>query len=490
MARTNVRRKRTQAETAAPATHEGGVAMRQSAELELTRTVSSCLLYENTFYESGPQIAERIAKLCQDVPAETIADLAVRAREELYLRHAPLWLTVNLAKLHQGKLVGDTIARVIRRPDELGEFVSLYYGGDDRRKTGQKLTKQARRGLALAFEKFDAYQLAKYDRAEGVRLRDVMFLTHPRPVIMGTEAAILPGVEKRAYRRGKVLRHLTDQGAVWQKLVAKTLEAPGTWENLLSAGADKKVAFEGLLREKKLGALALIRNLRNMEQAGVNRGLIEEALAGMKRWGILPFQFVAALKAAPAFLKPLEHAMLKAVAEQPKLGGTTALVVDVSGSMNAELSNRGAMNRIDAAAALGILLKAVCEEVYVYTFSDRLVPVAAYDGFALIDAIHQSQDHSGTWLERALETLKTRAEAKKFDRVIVISDEQAHDGIAAAFAKHSYVVNVAPYAPALDTPRNGWVRVNGFSDRIADWIRVEETGVWKVPVSSETEQSH
>ena len=44
-------------------THEGAVAQRVDVKRELRRTVLTCLLWEDTFYEKGNDIAKRIAEL-------------------------------------------------------------------------------------------------------------------------------------------------------------------------------------------------------------------------------------------------------------------------------------------------------------------------------------------------------------------------------------------------------------------------------------------
>jgi hypothetical protein len=426
-------------------THQGGRATAQRPDLELRRAVATCLLWEDTFYERGSGIAARIAALTEQVPAEVIADLAVRAREELYLRHAPLFLARQLARLHRGRLVGDVIARVIQRADELAEFLAIYW-----REGRQPLSAQTKRGLAEAFGRFDAYALAKYNRDGTVKLRDVLFLSHAKP---RDEA----------------------QAALWKRLIDGELEAPDTWEVALSGGADKRETFTRLLRERKLGYLALLRNLRNMEEAGVDAALVREALIGWARRAnrTLPFQFVAAYRTAPAFADALEQAMTKSIALAP-LAGFTALVIDVSGSMDAALSGRSVLTRIDAAAALAILLREISPQVRVFTFSDALEEVPNVRGFGLLDAIHRSQPHKATWLGKALTNLRGKVTP---DRLIVVTDEQAHDGLIPAWAPRAYVVNVAPYQPALDTSQ-GWTRVNGFSERIVDWIRVEESGEW------------
>src|ERR1700733_8538842 len=187
-------------------THEGAPARHLTPELHLRRSVSACLLWEDQFYEDGVAIAGRIAELVPQVEAEKVAALAVEAREKMKLRHAPLLLVREMArhKTHRG-LVADTLARVIQRADELSEFVAIYWAGGR-----QPLSAQVKKGLAAAFCKFDEYALAKYDRAGAVRLRDVLFLSHARPV---DEA----------------------QAALWKRLVDNQLATPDTWEVALSA---------------------------------------------------------------------------------------------------------------------------------------------------------------------------------------------------------------------------------------------------------------
>ena len=161
-----------------PRTHEGAPAKNISAEQALRRTVLSCMLWEGEFYEDGMQIAGRIHELVPKVTAEKVAALAVEARERMKLRHAPLLLVREMARhaTHRG-LVAEILARVIQRADELSEFVAIYWAGGR-----QPLSAQVKKGLAAAFSKFDEYALAKYDRAGAVRLRDVLFLSHARPV--------------------------------------------------------------------------------------------------------------------------------------------------------------------------------------------------------------------------------------------------------------------------------------------------------------------
>ena len=112
----------------APRTHEGAPAKTIGVEAQLRRSVLACLLWENQFYEDGVEIAGRIAELVPKVAAEKVAALAVEAREQMKLRHAPLLLVREMArhKTHRA-LVAETLARVIQRADELAEFVAIYW---------------------------------------------------------------------------------------------------------------------------------------------------------------------------------------------------------------------------------------------------------------------------------------------------------------------------------------------------------------------------
>src|SRR5262245_65754696 len=79
-------------------THEGAAARHISPELQLRRSVLACLLWESQFYEDGVEIAGRIAELVPKVAAEKVAALAIEAREQMKLRHAPLLLVREIAR--------------------------------------------------------------------------------------------------------------------------------------------------------------------------------------------------------------------------------------------------------------------------------------------------------------------------------------------------------------------------------------------------------
>lgn len=433
MARTNVKR-------ASVHTHEGAVAKHINPMQQLRRSVMACMLWESEFYEDGQEIGDRItslvAQLCKEGKAKEVQALAIEARTKMKLRHAPLHICVALARAHA--LRASTLAGVIERADELAEFLAMYWKG------GKKpLSKQVKLGLAWAFRKFDAYALGKYNRDGQVKLRDVLFLVHAKPK---DEA----------------------QAELWKKLAEGTLESPDTWEVALSAGADKKETFERLMAEKKLFALAFLRNLRNMEEAGVPKATIRKYAAGLDIARVLPFRFIAAARAVPGWEDAIEPLMLKAIAEQPKLPGKTVLLVDVSGSMDAPMSAKSDLWRVDAAAGLAILCASVCEEVEIYSFSNQTVKVPNRRGFALADAIRTSQPHSGTMLGQAVSDVRGR-----YDRLIVLTDEQSHDKVSDPVGE-GYMINVASNRHGVGY--GAWTHLDGFSEAVLSYIMQAEQG--------------
>jgi 60 kDa SS-A/Ro ribonucleoprotein len=417
-------------------THEGATAKHINTEQELRRAVMACLLWEDTFYESGEDIAKRIMTLCQKATLDELYRIAVEARTQMNLRHVPLLLVREMAR-HKGikknpSLVSKALSEVIQRADELAEFLSLYWK-DGR----QPLSAQVKKGLAAAFKKFNEYNLAKYDRDGAIKLRDVLFLSHSKP-------------------------ETAEQEELYKRIVNGELQTPDTWEVALSSGADKKETWERLLLEKKLGALAFLRNLRNMDTAKVSDDMIVSYSRAVKTEKILPFRFIAAARIMPRFEPMLEEMMLKQ--EHEKLSGETVLLVDVSGSMNDMLSGKSDMRRIDAACGLAILLREMTSSLRVYTFNSELREVPPRRGFALRDAI--GNPNGSTRLGAATKWLFVNHPSS---RIIVISDEQSEDKVPDPPHGKAYMLNVASYKNGVGY--GAWKHIDGFSETVVKWIQ-------------------
>lgn len=414
-------------------THEGAKAVHIDAEKMLRRSLMSCMLFESEFYEDGKTIADRLAELVPQVAPGKVGMMAIEAREKMKLRHAPLFVVREMARHASHRpFVASALAGVVQRADEVAEFLAMYW------KDGKvPVAHSVRNGLDVAIRKFDEYALAKYDREGAVKLRDVFRVVHPEP-------------------ENEV------QSALWKRAIAGELATPDTWEVELSRndGVDKHVKWNRLLVEDKLGALALLRNLRNMNEASVDNGLIREAIEKMSIYRVLPFRFISAARANPFWEPVLEKKFFEA-AGNFKMSGKTIILVDASGSMSTNISAKSDLRRIDAAAGVAMVGREMCDEVEIFTFDNGVRPVPTRRGFALRDAI--GSPSGGTHLGAAIIEMNKRS----YDRLIVITDEQSHDTVGDPKGK-GYMINV-------DSARNGvgygkWTHIDGFSEAVFGYI--------------------
>lgn len=410
-----------------------------SPDKQLRRLVLANMLFEDQFYLDGISNYELLKVLVAKADPKVVQNLAIEARTKFKLRHVPLAIARELARTRN--LPADVLAEIIQRPDEMGEFVSLYW------KDGkQPLSNQVKKGLAKAFHKFNEYQLAKWNKDSAVvKLRDVMFMTHVKP-------------------------KTPEQEALFKRVAENTLTTPDTWEVALSGGADKAETFIRLMEEKKLGALAFLRNLRNMTQSGIPVSYITEYAKNLDVSKVLPFRFIAAARIVPnpKIVEMLEEMMFRALKSMPKLPGKTVLLVDVSGSMfGFKISGKSDLDRFDAAAALAILCRELCESVEIYSFSATAVRVRNTRGFDLVKAISDSQYHGGTRLGVSMEQVNGLT---SYDRVVVFTDEQSSDRPRAPKNDvPGYIVNVAAYKDGINN--GSWLAVDGFSEAVFDYIR-------------------
>jgi len=422
---------------ARPTTHEGGQSTTIDPLAQLRRTALACLLWEDQFYEDGVSIADRLRQLVAKVPGRQVLELAIEARTNMHLRHLPLHLIVSLARLESARGACDiagALEQVIQRPDELTEFLSLYFAGQR-----QPLAACIKRGLGRAFAKFNEYSLQKYNRQnQPIKLRDVLRLSHPKPKD-------------------------DEQAALWRRLLKGELATPDTWEVELSQSTNKLQSWTRLLTERKLGGLALLRNLRNMQQAGIGTQLITDAMAEADFSKVLPFRFIAAARYAPQLEPQLEAALFTRCAQLSRLPGQTAVLIDTSGSMTAPLSSKSDMKRIDAAAGLAVIARQLTDNISLYKFdySPRLLPPRR--GFALRDLLGHAA--GGTNIGLAI------AEANKqpYDRLIVVTDEQSADELPKAICRHSYIINVGSYQNGVGY-RDGYTHLTGFSENVFRYI--------------------
>jgi len=460
-------------------THGGAIASKVSPEEQLRRSVMACMLWEDTFYETGEQIATRIANLIKQVDPHIVANIAVDARTNQKLRHVPLLIAREMARIdtHKG-LVSKLLPEIIQRADELAEFLAIYW------KDGKcPISAQVKKGLAKAFGNFNEYSLAKYNRDGAVKLRDAMFLCHPKPPDVGPST-----IKYRTYKDGHGKHLLRHTDSLYHKLAEGTLATPDTWEVELSAGADKCETFTRLMEQDKLGALAFLRNLRNMEQSGVSKAMVVDYSKRVNLDRVLPFRFIAAYRAVPAWQNMIEEMMLRCLESIQKLPGKTVLIVDSSGSMTqGKVSAKSDLSRLDAAGALAILVKEIAENPVIYATAGSdtarqhaTMQVPARRGFELSRIFSELQlrnqiGSGGIFLKQVMDYVYQ--EERTADRVIVITDEVDCDtkcdpAQANAFGDSNYLINISCNENGIGYKK--FTHISGWSEAIIDFIRASE----------------
>lgn len=439
----------------------GVFAARQGAYDLLRRAVLSCLLWEDLAYETGNSNAENIAALIPQVAPQQVAELAIEARRDQKLRHVPLFIAAEMLKHpHHRGYVADLLPQIITRPDQLTDFVAIYWkiNPAPRGKKRAPLPAQAKKGLAACFNKFNEYQLAKYDRNGAIKLRDVMFLVHPKP----------------------------EQGReeLFRKLAQRELAVPDTWEVALSTGKDKQASWVRLIEENKLGALAFLRNLRNMKNVSVPATTIRKGFKQVSSQLLLPLNFFSAARFAPEFKTDINELMLRTYAGLPKLGGRSVFVVDVSGSMGALISEKSVFNRMEAAAAMATLAQELCEEVEIWctagSDSQRVHRTERIEypkrGFELVDQIMQLRGRlggGGIFTRQCLEHLRKNLNYTP-DRIMVFSDSQDCDldrsKLPEPFGKHNYIVDVSAHRNGVNYKGRWTAEVSGWSEHFLTFV--------------------
>ena len=433
---------------------------------KLQRTCCTALLGESTFYEDGESLENRVLEYMDDITKDQAIAVVKEAKDDNKLRHMPLFLVNNMLK--KGWVTSDLVEHVCSRPDDVTEILAMYWGGKDNK---HGLPKQLAKGLQKSLNSFDRYQLSKYRASDSaIKLKDAIRIVRPDPNKSKNE----------------------DQSSTYKDIVNGTLKMDeNTWEVGLSkchTDAEKKAFWTEMLTTKnekgfnKLGSLALLRNLRNMKSVGVNESTIRSALESASMKKILPFQIIAASRYAPEFSDVLQKKLLESMNCYDKLDGDTIFLVDVSGSMNAELSGKSDLRRADAGAGVAAIVDAICENSIVYKFTQTLSPVnRAYHGFAMINDI---ADHvrGGTEVvsctNEAIKQYRNAHDGKFPKRVIVITDEQDNSYYGGygnplmnlPKTSHGYVVNVGTYENGVNYNDKSWTRVSGWSEGIVKFI--------------------
>ncbi|MEH0529746.1 TROVE domain-containing protein [Streptomyces stelliscabiei] len=489
-------------------THQGGAAYARTPKMELFLLAVANMVGHHTFYEDAAARDERYEQLVRTLAVsdpEWTLGLLGWLRTEAHMRTASL---VGAAEFVRARLeagaVGfsrQAVSVVLQRADEPGELLAYWTS-----RHGRGIPQPLKRGIADAARRlYTGRALLKYDTASRpYRFGDVVELTHPSPDPRRPWQGDL--FKYAIDRRHHPDRALPPSGetllAAHRELLAVPVEerralvtAPGgderlsaagmTWESVAGwlQGPLDAAVWEALI--PSMGAMALVRNLRNLDQAGVSDRVAAEVAARIscpdevRRSRQFPFRYLAAHRNAPSrrWEKALETALGHSLANVPELPGRTLILVDRSGSMFDQPSERTQLNRADSAAIFGTALAQRAARADLVEFGTDSRRVELVPGEPVLRVLDRFHDLGGTNTALAL-----RRHYDRHDRVVVVTDEQAGPSQwsnplqAIPLRVPVYTWNLAGYAPAHAPSGPHHHTFGGLSDAAFRLIPLIEAG--------------
>ncbi|NMO34181.1 TROVE domain-containing protein [Streptomyces sp. GMY01] len=434
-------------------TYEGGRGHERDARSELFLLAVSNLVSQQTFYESAGDRDDRFARLVREL---AVADPSWTAGLLGWLRGEGNMRTASLvgaaeyvrARLTAGATDGPTgrqvVASVLQRSDEPGELLAYWTAA-----YGRNVPKPVKRGIADAVRRlYHPKSLLKYDTAsKGYRFGDILNLVHasPDPAKPWQGELFRYALDRRhhpdtavppaalplltAHRELMALPVERRRAVVTGPGGAERLAAAGmTWEALAGwlQGPMDKAAWEAVI--PSMGSMALVRNLRNFDEAGVSDEVAARVAAKISdpaevaRSRQFPFRYLAAYQHAPSlrWAYPLEQALGHSLANVPALPGRTLVLVDRSGSMFwSRVSERSQLTRADAAAVFGAALALRAADADLVQFGSTSAAVEFRRGESVLKVLERFGDLGGTDTTEAV-----RRHYRGHDRVLIVTDEQ------------------------------------------------------------------
>lgn len=429
-------------------THQGGQGYLRDEKSELFLLAVTNMVGQRTFYELVSERDGRFTALIGQLAVEDpqwVAGLLRWLRGEGQLRTAAL---VGAAEFAKARLAAgahgysrQVVDSVLQRPDEPGELLAYWMSTH-----GRAIPKPVKRGVADAVRRlYHERALLKYDTdSRDVRFGDVLELVHASPAPdKAWQSDLFRHAIDRRHGRGEdvpdslptlkararlMARPVGQRRQVLDTHQRKFLRAAGmTWEALagwLQGPMDKR-AWEAVIPE--MGGMALLRNLRNFDEAGISDSVAATVAAKLAdahevaRARQLPFRYLAAYRAVPSLRwgHALERALGHSLANVPSLPGRSLILVDRSGSMFGPVSERTQLNRADSAAIFGTALATRAVEADLVQFGSTSARVELRGGESVLRTLERFDSLGGTSTARAV-----RQHYRGQDRVVIVTDEQ------------------------------------------------------------------
>lgn len=524
---------RSNAATPDAFTHEGGLGFTRDAKSELFLLAVTNMVAEDTFYERARDRDRRFAAKVALVSAEDPAWIAAFVpflRRHMHMRSASVVLAAQSAHARLGARnaaaddaakpgvpsIRSIIASALERADEPAEMLGYWH-----QTFGRRVPQPVKRGIADAVGRlYNERSALRYDGASrAYRMADVIDLVHPEPSNdtqsalfrwlldrrhgredIAIHAAVLPVIAARAELERMPLderRRLIESDDAADRLAG----AGASWEwvsGWLNGPMDAR-AWEAVI--PSMGYMALLRNLRNFDEAAVSGAARDRVNARLQdpdevaRSRQLPLRFYSAFKNTNTltYATALERGLELSLRHVPSFGGRTLVLVDVSGSMAAPMSNRSQAQRWEIAALFGAAVASRSDAVDLVAFQSQAFPIKAKRGESVLRLIERFKPHVGGGTE-TFQAL--RSHYKDHDRVVILTDEQAFYDPASQLSAEDikapiYTFNLAGYeAGHLPSGELGRYTFGGLTDQGFAAISLIERGrdadwadLFKLPVS-------
>jgi hypothetical protein len=477
-------------------TYNGAAGYEYDTLSQLFLLACSNMVGEDTFYESAEKRDSRFVQLIHKAVAEGHAEWLARflpwLRNSANMRSASMIGGIEAACAMVGhKIPGgrQIVNSVLVRADEPGEALAYWTSTYSR-----AIPKPIKRGIADACARlYTQRNTIKYDTAsKGFRFGQVLELVHAKPssgVFVNEGRSLFTHLVDRAHGRGEIVSGLLTMLLAHKQLTAKAQKDPlvllntarlrqagMTWEQAksLTKGKVSDLDFWTAMIPE-MGYMALLRNLRNFDQAGVKGDLARLVIERLRnpdevaKSRQLPMRFLSAYRnvASNMWSQALEEALEHSLKSVPEFKGSTLILIDTSSSMNDKMSGRSELKCWDAASVFGLALARRCENVDVVSYSTTFHPFPAVKGESLLRSIARFEKGyfigGGTATAEAVRRFYVRQ-----DRLIILTDEQANpnSGVFTSVPQDKLAVtfNLAGYKVAHAASGPNRISAGGLSD--------------------------
>jgi len=480
---------------------EGAPSFERSLEEDVL-SLLVCNTLSNTFYVGKKEIQKETLDVFKEITEKNptfFADAIVYARNNGLMRFSPIVGLVVLSTAKDKSYFKKIFSKVILIPDDIREFVQLCRNKNIRQGLGGAALDETKKYLS----KLSEYHAVKYGgESEGMSLRDVLRMSHPKPanknqeeiykwLVKGWESVgsepsqttpIIWALEtiKRTSDEDIICNLITTYNLTWEVVVPSVKKmTPKIWTALL----------------QKMPYMATLRNLNTMDRNGVfkdksNVDLVIERLS--KRENVLkskqlPFRFYSAhreFKGNQQIQDAIVDALELSSENVEQIDVPVCIANDISGSMRSTVSDKSSIRYCDITAILSACMLKRCKDVTVLSFNDEVqVPKVSQRDSIMTTTQKLSRTEGSTDLGAPIRYLTDKKQ--KVDIFIGITDNEDWSGHGFLNDWKDYqrqvnknakafLINIAPYRDYVAPPSEKSVHfISGWNDSVLKYIQLK-----------------